>query len=411
MGRDVLIEASLIRHRGVPGRQIEQTALLAALGNQQPDSVPGSARKPAFEHLGVGVAEAGRQVDLRRRGPVGVELLQRRLQHVALATVALWRRTRARIQRLAQLRGQLDPLDHPSPTHLEDLHHRPGRPELQPERVAVAELDPGHLLMPRVLGFDRPDRVAQLRRLLEALVGRRLDHPLTQPLDQLVAPSFEEQLRVSHRDPILLFRAQFTDARRDTPLDVVLQARPAAFARNHLVARPHPKQPMRQRHRSPRQLGWQEWTGVVVLVPLRLPRDQDAGKCLAGGQLQVGVVLVVAQEDVVAGILLLDQVVLERQRLDHRVGDDGLEPCRLVEERVDARAHALRAEVAAHPVPEHARLADVQGFTRLVRVDVDPGLFGKTGYLGLEITDWHALHCEFWRRSEPFIIARGIRDS
>ena len=111
------------------------------------------------------------------------------------------------------------------------------------------------------------------------------------------------------------------------------------------------------------------------------------------------------------GLALLDQVVLERERLDHRVGDDDLEALRFVEQGVDARAHALRAEVAADAIAQHARLADVQRLARLVRVEVDARLLGKTGYLGLEITDRHALHCEFWRSPEPFIIARGTRHS
>ena len=57
---------------------------------------------------------------------------------------------------------------------------------------------------------------------------------------------------------------------------------------------------------------------------------------------------------------LLDQMVLERERLDDRVGDDDLEARGFVEQRVDARAHAVRAEIAADAVAQHARLADVE---------------------------------------------------
>ena len=57
---------------------------------------------------------------------------------------------------------------------------------------------------------------------------------------------------------------------------------------------------------------------------------------------------------------LLDQMILEGQRLDHRVGDDELELRGLVEQRVDARAHALRAEIAADAVPQDLGLADVE---------------------------------------------------
>ena len=130
-------------------------------------------------------------------------------------------------------------------------------------------------------------------------------------------------------------------------------------------------------------------------------RHEHARKRLAGRELQVGIVLVVAQQDVVFGRPLLDQVVLERQRLHHRVGDDDLEMLCFVEEGVYPRAGAMRAEVAADAIPQHARLADVQGFPGPVRIEVHAGLLRQTGDLGLEITDRHAVHCAFWRTRNP----------
>ena len=214
-----------------------------------------------------------------------------------------------------------------------------------------------------------------------------------------------------HRHPVFLLGAQLPHARRDAPLDVVLEAGPAALAGNHLVARSDPEQPVRQRHRPPAERRRQVGPGVVVIVALDAARDQHPRERLARRELEVGVVLVVAEEDVVPRSALLDQVILERERLDDRVGDDDLEPLRFVEQGVDARAHALRAEVAPDAIAEDPRLADVQRFARLVGIEVDARLLRKTGYLGLEITDRHALHCEFWRSPEPFIIARRTRQS
>ena len=135
-----------------------------------------------------------------------------------------------------------------------------------------------------------------------------------------------------------------------------------------------------------------------MVVPLHAPGDEDAREGLSGRQLQIGIVLVVAQQDVVARGALLDQVVLERQRFHDRVGDDDFEAVRLVEQRVDARAGAVGAEVAADAVAQHSRLADIERFVGVVEVDVDAGLLRQAGDLGLEITDWHAIHCAFWAR-------------
>ncbi len=73
--------------------------------------------------------------------------------------------------------------------------------------------------------------------------------------------------------------------------------------------------------------------------------------------------------------------------------------CGLVEQRVDARAHALRAEVAADAVAEHPRLADVQRVARLVVIEVDARLLRQPRDLALEITNRHGLHCEFSAQS------------
>src|SRR5688500_20327599 len=79
-------------------------------------------------------------------------------------------------------------------------------------------------------------------------------------------------------------------------------------------------------------------------VALDPPCDQDARKRLAGSELQVRIGLVVTQQDVVFRGSLLDQVVLEGERLDHRVGDDHLEARGLFQQRVEPRAHAAGAD-------------------------------------------------------------------
>ena len=94
---------------------------------------------------------------------------------------------------------------------------------------------------------------------------------------------------------------------------------------------------------------------------------------------------------------LLDQVVLERERLDDRVGDDHLEPLppHPAARRCAGWCHG--AQIASDPVAQHPRLADVQRFPLPVRIQVDAGLFRQPGYLGLEITNRHAVHCAFRR--------------
>ena len=102
-----------------------------------------------------------------------------------------------------------------------------------------------------------------------------------------------------------------------------------------------------------------------------------------------GIVLVVAQQDVVARRSLLDEVVLERQRLDDRVGDDHFEARRFIEQRVVARAHAVGAEVRARPIAQGPRLADVERLAFRVVVEVDARLLRQPGDLLLQILNGH----------------------
>ena len=134
-----------------------------------------------------------------------------------------------------------------------------------------------------------------------------------------------------------------------------------------------------------------------MIVTIDLARDQHAWEIFPNGQLQVGVVLVVAQEDVVFRDPLLDQVIFERQRFDDRVGHDDFQPLRLVEQGVDAGAHALGAQVRAHAVAQDLGLADVQSLPTPVVIQVNAGLLRQAGDLGLEVTNRHALHCKFLR--------------
>ena len=138
-------------------------------------------------------------------------------------------------------------------------------------------------------------------------------------------------------------------------------------------------------------MGGHERAGVKAAVALHAARDQNPGKRLVGRQLEERVVLVVAQQDVVSGRALLDQVVFERERLHHRVGDDHLEADDLVEQRVGLGIRTVGAQIVPHPVAQHPRLADVNRVTTLVEVQIDPGLLGQPANLFLEFVDGHTI--------------------
>jgi hypothetical protein len=88
---------------------------------------------------------------------------------------------------------------------------------------------------------------------------------------------------------------------------------------------------------------------------------------------------------------LLDEIVLERQRFHHRVGDDHLEGRDLVEQGIVTGAHAPGAQVASHPVAERAGLADVHGVAGPITPQIHARLLREAGDLLLEVLDGHGL--------------------
>ena len=127
----------------------------------------------------------------------------------------------------------------------------------------------------------------------------------------------------------------------------------------------------------------------MVAVAGHAAGDVDARVLLRLRQAEIRVALVVAQQHVVPGRALLDDVVLERQGLHDRVGDDHLEPVGLVQQRVGLGVGPVGAEVAADAVPQRPRLADVDRLAGAVAVHVDARLLGQPGDLGLQIVDGH----------------------
>ena len=120
--------------------------------------------------------------------------------------------------------------------HLEHHHDGAGGAGFQAERIAVAEARRGHLLLAITQRLDRADRVTQLRGLLKAFLAGGVEHVDAQALGQLILLTVHQQARLLHGAVVLLDRTHRVDARRNAPLDVVLQTRAIALAVDHFVA-------------------------------------------------------------------------------------------------------------------------------------------------------------------------------
>ena len=91
------------------------------------------------------------------------------------------------------------------------------------------------------------------------------------------------------------------------------------------------------------------------------------------GDLQVGIGLVVAKDDVVARRLRLDEVVLEQQRFSLGPGGRGLDLRDALDHVRDARIVRALVEVAGDALLQVARLAHIEQHARRVVVAIDAG--------------------------------------
>ena len=283
-----LVEPRLVGERGVAVGEIDEAALLAALRHDDPHAAAGALGQPGLERLAL--VGLGRHVDLRRRAAQLVELLDRRLEHFRLRSR---RRSPPRCRaRCARRPGRCAP-GRPGRRRRPGPSFRPNTSRCPSSAVAIFCWRSCSVCTVRIAS-----RSCAASSKRSSLGGRRASAPAASSTSSSFLPSRNSRVSSTAR-PYSSAEQIGVDARRDAALDVVLEARPAALAGDHLVARADAEQPVRQRHRLAREVRRHERAGVEAAVALDAARHQHARKRLVGRQLQVGIVLVVAQQDVV----------------------------------------------------------------------------------------------------------------
>ena len=177
--------------------------------------------------------------------------------------------------------------------------------------------------------------------------------------------------------PVLL-PGHVADAGRSAALDVVVQARrPGVAAGLRPLARAQLEDLAEQVERPAHALGARVGPEVGTVPAVALAREVDAREVLVEADRDVGVRLVVAQPDVEARLVLLDERLLGEQRLGLGRDDERLDVVDLVGERARAVQRGV-AEVAGDALAQGLGLADVDHPAARVTEQVDAGGIGET---------------------------------
>jgi hypothetical protein len=354
------------RDLGALLRQLEPLAALSLRLEHQVDAVSAllGQRIDQLRHVEEGIQDEGRRDEL-----VPVMLGQEGGQHLDL--------DRRLFESLADLGREVGAVAQvaPAPHHRQvdagaaALHHHG-------DDVDVGIAGGLHALRvqhPR----QRLDLVAHAGRLLELEVLGVHQHLLFQVFQHLALAPAQELGRVVDV-ALVVFRRDQLDARAAAAADLVQQAGPRAVVEDAVLAGAQLEHLLQQLHRFLHRPGAREGTEVLVLLVQRAAVIGHARR-VSAGDLQVGVRFIVAEQDVVARLERLDQVVFQDQRLGLAVRHRGLEARDLRHHHRDARARQILLEVARHAVLEVARLADVQDLVLGVEIAVHAGQAGQLG--------------------------------
>ncbi len=190
--------------------------------------------------------------------------------------------------------------------------------------------------------------------------------------------AFEEELRVADGLLVDFRRGESFDAGAEAAMNVVLQAGAGMVAREIDLATGDEKAAMDELDDAIGEVAGKVRAVVGGAVFAQAARDEDFGKAVGERELDVGVGLVVAEQDVEARLALLDEVVFEREGFVLVGDEDVVEVDGLAHERAGFGV-GLRGfkQIGADAGAKVLGLADVDDLALGVFVEVDAGLGGQ----------------------------------
>ena len=280
---------------------------------------------------------------------LGVDALEDLAHHLGLRQV------------LGQVENEPPPADHPAPPHEEHLDRGFELVAGEPDHVDVLVAVGDHLLaLDRLAHAD--EAVAHPGRPLVLEMVGRIAHLGLEPPHDLVGVAVEKVEELLDQ-PVVGVLVDGVDAGTGALLDVKQQAGPTQpVVAVELVVGTGPQRegPQQEVEGLPDGVGMAEWSVVADPLPLAPPHHHRPRPLLVEGDGQERIALVVTEPDVEAGLVLLDQGVLEQQRLDVVADLDPLDGLGVGDHLRRPQGQARRAvEVVGQARPQAVGLAHV----------------------------------------------------
>ena len=364
---------------------IQQGAALAALGHPDGHGVTAALRQQGGQR--VRVLHSGRQQDLPRQGLAGQVVLRHHggQQHV-LAVGGVGEYLRLPRQQVAVF-------------NVQHRHAGTGGTGIRAPYVGIGA-DTGD--DPLLLAQHRQglDLIPQGGGRLEVQRLRRGGHFLRQLSGDGAQPPLQQGCGLRHAAAVLL-PVRLTPAKAVAPTHVEVQAGAllADVPRKPAGAGGQPQGGAYGVQRQPRFVPPAEGSVVPRAVIGGAVHQRKPGIARFFIQPHKGIALVVLQENVIPGLVPLDEGVFQHQRLELRADDDGVEP-------VHMRHHHLCflvvaggvLKILADAVFQFFGLAHIDDLPGLVHHQIDTGQQGQLVGLGAQLIACH-------RRTPPRLLS------
>ena len=190
-----------------------------------------------------------------------------------------------------------------------------------------------------------------------------------------MAPPFQQHLYVVRRFRVSFLRRQPTHAWSQASVNVKLQTRSWMRPRQIDRARRNQESLVHKMQNPPCQTCWKVRSKIQRPILPNSPREIDAGIFFRRRELDVWIGLIVAQHHIEFWQVLLDQIVLERQRLAFVIHYDRFDLRNFARQRACLRVNPSRLQkIRAHPIAQQSRLANVNDLPARIAEQIHPGL-------------------------------------
>ncbi len=216
--------------------------------------------------------------------------------------------------------------------------------------------------------------------LLEVPRLRRLFDLLFELLQELLVPSREEVGDLIDDRPVRLF-IDLIHAGGRALVDAGQDARPRPRPEDGIPASPHGIDGLHHLEKLFRVLGAGVGPEVEGAVVLDISRYGEGGEAVLDAQAQGDIRLVVLEHDVVLGLVLLDEVVLEEKGLLLVAREHDGDVVHVAQEALGLLVLVPLSEIAFYPVLDASRLAYIDDVLPFVTEEIDAGALREVRYI------------------------------